>query len=132
MSSATTCPASPVEGRPSYIPKILDDNDIIIHSAADETNSDDDNDLLWDVYFIFNHQFSKTISQLTIRGQSESVKMGNDISTVVTYGYEKYYVTDDGKVQKAQDKDDKAQDEDDKKSRSRKTRRPRWRPDRGM
>ena len=114
------------KGDPHTYLKILDDNDIIIHSAADETNSDDDNDLLWDVYFIFNHQFSKTISQLTIRGQSESVKMGNDISTVVTYGYEKYYVTDDGKVQKAQDKDDKAQDEDDKKSRSRKTRRPRW------
>ena len=49
--------------------------------------------------------------------------MGNDISTVVTYGYEKYYVTDDGKVQ---NEDDKAQDKDDKKSRSRKTRRPRW------
>ena len=103
--------------------KLLDDHDIIIHSAADETNSDDDNDLLWDVSFIFNHQYSKTISQLTIRGQSESVKMGNDISTLVTYGYEKYYVTDDGKVQ---DEDDKAQDKDDKKSRSRKTRRPRW------
>ena len=84
--------------------KLLDEHDIIIHSAHDKTNSDDDNELLWDVYFIFNNQFSKTISQLTIRGQSESVKMGNDISPVVTYGYEKYYVEDNGK------------------------RRPRWRP----
>ena len=84
--------------------KLLDEHDIIIHSALDETNSDDDNELLWDVSFIFNHQYSRHISQLTIRGQSESVKMGNDISPTVTYGYEKYYVPDGGK------------------------RRPRWRP----
>ena len=112
------------KGDPHTYLKLLDDHDIIIHAAADETNSDDDNDLLWDVFFIFNHQYSKTISELTIRGQSESVKMGNDISPVVAYGYEKYWVTDDGKVQ---DEDDKAQDKDDKKSRSRKNRRPRWR-----
>ena len=78
--------------------KLLDEHDIIIHSAHDKTNSDDDNELLWDVLFIFNNQFSKTISQLTIRGQSESVMMGNDISSVVTYGFEKYYVKDDGKL----------------------------------
>ena len=72
--------------------KLLQDHDIIIHPAHDKTNSDDDNELLWDVHFIFNHEYSKTISYLTIRGQSESVKMGNDISPVVTYGYEKYYV----------------------------------------
>ena len=112
------------KGDPHTYLKLLDDHDIIIHAAADETNSNDDNDLLWDVFFIFNHQYSKTISELTIRGQSESVKMGNDISPVVAYGYEKYWVTDDGKVQ---DEDDKAQDKDDKKSRSRKNRRPRWR-----
>ena len=77
--------------------KLLDEHDIIIHSAVDETNSDDDNELLWDVSFIFNNQYSKSISQLTIRGQSESVKMGNDISPVVTYGYEKYYVEEGGR-----------------------------------
>ena len=73
---------------------LLDEHDIIIHSALDETSSDDDNELFWDVSFIFNNQFSRTVSQLTIRGQSESVKMGNDISPVVTYGFEKYYVKD--------------------------------------
>ena len=78
--------------------KLLHDNDIIIHSASDETNSDDDNELLWDVSFLFNHEFSKTISKLTIRGQSDSVRMGNDISSVVTYGYEKYYVEQGGKL----------------------------------
>ena len=76
---------------------LLDEHDIIIHSAQDKTNSDDDNELLWDILFIFNNQFSKTISQLTIRGQSESVMMGNDISPVVTYGFEKYYVKEDVK-----------------------------------
>ena len=75
--------------------KLLDENDIIIHSADDKTNSDDDNELLWDVTFIFNHQFSRTVSELTIRGHSDSVKMGNDISPVVTYGYEKYYVKEE-------------------------------------
>ena len=104
--------------------KLLDENDIIIHSAIDETNSDDDNELLWDVSFIFNNLYSKIISELTIRGQSESVKMGNDISPVVTFGYEKYYVTDDGEVR---DENGKAQDKDDKKSRPPKLR-PRWRP----
>ena len=78
--------------------KLLDENDIIIHSASDETNSDDDNELLWDVSFIFNHEFSRTISKLTIRGQSDSVRMGNDISPVVAYGYEKYYVEEGGKL----------------------------------
>jgi site-specific DNA recombinase len=84
--------------------KILDENNITIHLAQDGTNSDDDNELLWDIQFIFNHLFSKTISQLTIRGQSESVKMGNDISPVVAYGFEKYHVEEGGR------------------------RRPRWRP----
>ena len=84
--------------------KLFDENDIIIHSAVDGTTSEDDNELLWDVSFIFNNQYSKTISQLTIRGQSESVRMGNDISPVVAYGYEKYYVEEGGR------------------------RRPRWRP----
>ena len=93
------------KGDPHTYLKLLDEHDIIIHSAYDRTNSDDDNELLWDVHFIFNHEYSKTISQLTIRGHSESVKMGNDISPVVTYGYEKYYVEDEGKP------------------------RPRWRPD---
>ena len=77
--------------------KLLDEHDIIIHSAHDKTNSDDDNDLLWDICFVFNNNYSKTISQLTIRGQSESVKMGNDISPVVTYGFEKYYLDEKGK-----------------------------------
>ena len=77
--------------------KLLDEHDIIIHSAQDETTSDDDIELLWDVHFIFNNQFSRTVSELTIRGQTESVKMGNDISPTVTYGYEKYYVLDGGK-----------------------------------
>ena len=54
--------------------------------------------MLWGVHFIFNHQFSKSVSALTIRGQSESVLMGNDISPVVAYGYEKYYVEDGGKL----------------------------------
>ena len=92
--------------------KLLDEHDIIIHSAQDKTNSDDDNELLWDVLFIFNNQFSKTISQLTIRGHTESVMMGNDISPVVTYGFEKYYVKEDVK-------------EDGKKDGRL---RPRWRP----
>ena len=78
--------------------KLLDENDIIIHSASDETNSDDDNELLWDVSFIFNHEFSRGVSKLTIRGQSDSVRMGNDISPVVTYGFEKYYVEEGGKL----------------------------------
>ena len=91
---------------------LLDEHDIIIHSAQDKTNSDDDNELLWDILFIFNNQFSKTISHLTIRGQSESVMMGNDISPVVTYGFEKYYVKEDVK-------------EDGKKDGRL---RPRWRP----
>ena len=77
--------------------KLLDEHDIIIHSAHDETTSDDDNLLVWDVRFIFNNQFSETVSELTIRGQSESVKMGNDISPTVTYGYEKYHVQDGAK-----------------------------------
>ena len=78
--------------------KLLDGHDITIHSASDETNSDDDNELLWDVSFIFNYELSKTISRLTIRGHSDSVRMGNDISPVVTYGYEKYYVKEGGKL----------------------------------
>ena len=77
--------------------KILDENDIIIHSAVDGTNSDDDNELYWDVSFLFNHEYSKTISALTIGGQSESVIRGNDISSVVAYGYEKYYVVEKAK-----------------------------------
>ena len=77
--------------------KLLQEHDIIIHSAQNKTNSDDDNELLWDIHIIFNHEYSKTISQLTIRGQSDSVRMGNDISPVVTYGYEKYYVEEGGR-----------------------------------
>ena len=84
--------------------KLLQEHDIIIHSAHNKTNSDDDNELLWDIHIIFNHEYSKTISQLTIRGQSDSVRMGNDISPVASYGYEKYYVEEGGR------------------------RRPRWRP----
>lgn len=76
---------------------LLDENDIIIHSAVDDTNSDDDNELFWDVTFIFNHQFSRTVSQLTIRGHSDSVKMGNDTSPVVSYGYEKYHKEEGGR-----------------------------------
>ena len=76
---------------------LLDENDIIIHSAVDETNSDDDNELYWDVSFLFNHEYSKTISKLTIGGQSQSVRKGNDISPVVAYGYEKYYVVEKSK-----------------------------------
>ena len=112
--------------------KLLDEHDIIIHSAQDRTNSDDDNELFWDVTFIFNNQFSRTISQLTIRGQSESVKLGNDISPVVTYGYEKYYVQVKDEDDEVLDEDEKVKDEDDededgKKRRSRKSH-PRWRP----
>ena len=77
--------------------QMLDGRDIIIHSAHDSTNSDDDNDLFWDVTFIFNNRYSKEISRLTIRGQTESVKMGNDICPVVAYGFEKYYVEDGGR-----------------------------------
>ena len=77
--------------------KILDEHDIILHSALEDTNSDDDNELFWDITFIFNNQYSKLVSNLTIRGHSESVKMGNDISPTVTYGYEKYYVQDGDK-----------------------------------
>ena len=94
--------------------KLLDENDIIIHSAVDGTTSDDDNELFWDVSFLFNHEYSKTISRLTIGGQSQSVRNGNDISSVVTYGYEKYYVVE------------KAKEGKDGKEVAR--RRPRWRP----
>ena len=76
---------------------LLDERDVIIHSASNDTNSDDDNELLWDVTFIFNHEYSRTVSKLTIRGQSDSVLMGNDISPVVSYGYEKYYKEEGGK-----------------------------------
>ncbi len=78
--------------------RILDEHDIIIHAADDRTNSDDDNDLLWGVRFALNHQQSKDISSLTIRGHNESVLMGNDISPVVAYGYEKYYFEDGSKM----------------------------------
>ena len=74
--------------------ELLDEHDIIIHSAEDGTNSEDDNELLWGVHFVFNNDFSRRVSQLTIRGQSESVRRGNDISPVVSYGYQKYYVQD--------------------------------------
>ena len=74
--------------------ELLDEHDIIIHSAEDGTNSEDDNELLWGVHFVFNNDFSRRVSQLTIRGQSESVRRGNDISPVVAYGYLKYYVQD--------------------------------------
>ena len=78
--------------------KMLDEKDIIVHAADDRTNSDDDNDLLWGVKFVLNNQQSKDISQFTMRGLNESVEMGNDISTVVAYGYEKYYFEDNGKL----------------------------------
>ena len=94
--------------------KLLDDNDIIIHSAVDGTTSDDDNELYWDVSFLFNHEYSKTISRLTIGGQSQSVRNGNDISPVVAYGYEKYYV-----VEKANEG---------KEGKEVARQRPRWRP----
>ena len=74
--------------------KLLDENDIIIHSALDGTNSEDDNEFLWSIQFLFNNDFSRRVSFLTIRGQSESVKLGNDISPVVTYGYLKFHVKD--------------------------------------
>ena len=94
--------------------KLFDDNDIIIHSAVDGTTSDDDNELFWDVSFLFNHEYSKTISRLTIGGQSQSVRNGNDISPVVPYGYEKYYV-----VEKANEG---------KEGKEVARQRPRWRP----
>ena len=94
--------------------KLLDDNDIIIHSAVDGTTSDDDNELYWDVSFLFNHEYSKTISRLTIGGQSQSVRNGNDISPVVAYGYEKYYVVE--------------KENEGKEGKEVARQRPRWRP----
>ena len=94
--------------------KLLDENDIIIHSAVDGTTSDDDNELYWDVSFLFNHEYSKTISRLTIGGQSQSVRNGNDISPVVAYGYEKYYVVE--------------KENEGKEGKEVARQRPRWRP----
>ena len=74
------------EKTPQVWIETLMDHGITLHSTTEGKSSED----FWDSLFIHNNKFSRKISRECIDGQNESVLMGNDISPIVAYGYQKY------------------------------------------
>ena len=76
--------------------EIFEEHDIIMHSVVDG-NSDDADELHWDVKFSLNHGQSRDISRLTLRGQRDAILAGYAISSKIPFGYQRDYVEVAGK-----------------------------------
>ena len=72
--------------------ELLESNDMILHSVI-EGNSEDADELHWDIKFSLNHGQSRDISRLTLRGQRDAIRAGYAISSKIPFGYQRDYVT---------------------------------------
>lgn len=76
--------------------EMLEEDNIILHSVVDG-NSEDADELTWDVKFSLNHKQSSDISRLTLRGQRDAILAGYAISSKIPFGYQRDYVEAAGK-----------------------------------
>ena len=71
--------------------RLLDEHDITVHTVLDGTRSETD-DIAWDVKFSLNHEQSRKISILTLRGQRDAIEAGFSCSSKIPYGYKRGWV----------------------------------------
>ena len=70
---------------------MLDEADITVHSVKDGKRSDTD-DISWDIQFSLNHNQSREISRLSLRGQRDAIAAGYACSSKIPYGYKRGWV----------------------------------------
>ena len=70
---------------------MLDEADITVHSVKDGKRSDTD-DISWDIQFSLNHNQSREISRLSLRGQKDAIEAGFACSSKIPYGYKRGWV----------------------------------------
>ena len=70
---------------------LLDDAGITVHTVTDGIRSEE-NELMWDIRFSLNHEQSRKISFLTLRGQRDAINAGYACSSKIPYGYERAWV----------------------------------------
>ncbi len=70
---------------------MLDEADITVHSVKDGKRSDTD-DISWDIQFSLNHNQSREISRLSLRGQKDAIEAGYACSSKIPHGYKRGWV----------------------------------------
>ncbi len=77
---------------PHFYLELLDRHDITVHTVMDGQRSDTD-DIAWDIKFSLNHDQSRKISLLSMRGKRDAVEAGFAPSSKIPYGYKRGWVT---------------------------------------
>ena len=72
----------------------LDDAGITVHTVTDGIRSEE-NELMWDIRFSLNHEQSRKISFLTLRGQRDAIAAGYACSSKIPYGYKRGWVKEE-------------------------------------
>ena len=72
--------------------ELFDEHDITVHTVMDGERSDTD-DIAWDIKFSLNHDQSRKISLLSMRGKRDAVEAGFAPSSKIPYGYKRGWVT---------------------------------------
>lgn len=78
---------------PHFYLELLDRHDITVHTVMDGQRSDTD-DIAWDIKFSLNHDQSRKISLLSMRGKRDAVEAGFAPSSKIPYGYQRGWVTE--------------------------------------
>ena len=76
---------------PYFYLDLFDDAGITVHTVTDGIRSEE-NELMWDIRFSLNHEQSRKISFLTLRGQRDAIAAGYACSSKVPYGYKRGWV----------------------------------------
>ena len=73
---------------------LFDDAGITVHTVTDGIRSEE-NELMWDIRFSLNHEQSRKISFLTLRGQRDAINAGYACSSKIPYGYKRGWVKEE-------------------------------------
>ena len=76
---------------PYFYLDLFDDAGITVHTVTDGIRSEE-NELMWDIRFSLNHEQSRKISFLTLRGQRDAINAGYACSSKIPYGYKRGWV----------------------------------------
>ena len=76
---------------PYFYLDLFDDAGITVHTVTDGIRSEE-NELMWDIRFSLNHEQSRKISFLTLRGQRDAIAAGFACSSKIPYGYKRGWV----------------------------------------
>ena len=79
---------------PYFYLDLFDDAGITVHTVTDGIRSEE-NELMWDIRFSLNHEQSRKISFLTLRGQRDAIAAGFACSSKIPYGYKRGWVKEE-------------------------------------